>query len=119
LPAGGAPGAAIEAGPDVERPALIGRYADPRLLLVGPPGVTAAVPDLTAAGSPWAMAKRAKRGGWDGCTVVRCDGDPSVLVPAVQAAAGLAGYQWVVAPWSPDPDAQPPETVHARFRMPL
>jgi hypothetical protein len=88
------------------------------MLLSGPAGEVAAVPDLTAAGSPWAMAKRAKRGGWDGCTVVRCDGDPSLLVPAVQAAAGLAGYQWVVAPWSPDPKA-PPETLHARFSTSL
>jgi hypothetical protein len=118
LDAGGAPGGGIEASADVEPPALIGRYADPRLLLAGPAGVIAAVPDLTAAGSPWAMAKRAKRGGWEGCTVVRCDGDPSVLVPALQAAAGLAGYDWVVAPWTPNPKA-PPETVHARFTIAL
>ncbi|MEY2405300.1 MAG: hypothetical protein QOG39_216 [Acidimicrobiaceae bacterium] len=118
LSAGGAPGGDIEASADVERPALIGPYADPRLLLAGPAGEIAAVPDVTGAGSPWAMAKRAKKGGWDGCTVVRCDGDAAVLVPAVQAAAGLAGYRWVVAPWSPDPEA-PPETVHARFMMGL
>ena len=118
LPAGGAPGGGVEASLDVEAPALIGRYADPRLLLAGPAGTIAAVPDLTAAGSPWAMAKRAKRGGWTGCTVVRCEGDPSILVAALQAAAGLAGYDWVVAPWSPD-DSQRPETVHARFMMPL
>jgi hypothetical protein len=118
LPAGGAPGGGIAASADVEPPALAGRYADLRLLLAGPPGEVAAVPDLTGAGSPWQLAKRAKRGDWEVCTVVHCDGDASILVPAVQAAAGLAGYRWVVAPWSPDPDA-PPETVHARFTLAL
>jgi hypothetical protein len=46
---------------------------------------------------------------------VRWTVDPSVAVPRVQAAAGAAGYRWVIAPWSPEPDA-PPETVHRVVR---
>jgi hypothetical protein len=47
---------------------------------------------------------------------VRCDGTPEVEVPALVAAAGRAGYSWVVAPWSPDAGARP-ETVHRRYRL--
>jgi hypothetical protein len=103
----------------VATPLLVGPYADRRLLLGAPGAAIAAVPDLTVAnGSAWQLARRAKRGEWEGCTVVRCDGDPAQLVPALQAAAGAAGYRWVVAPWSPDPGADP-ETEHALFTRPL
>jgi hypothetical protein len=78
-----------------------------------------AVPDLTPArGSSWTLARRAKHHDWSGCTIVDLAGDPALLVPRVQAAAHAAGYEWVIAPWSPDPDA-PPETTHARFTRSL
>ncbi|MEY2452880.1 MAG: hypothetical protein QOD92_2454 [Acidimicrobiaceae bacterium] len=94
---------------------MVGRFADPRLLL---PGIVA-VPDLTPArNSAVALARRAKRNDWEGCTIVEIEGDPVDLVPQLQAAAAEAGYQWVISPWSPDPDT-PPETVHVRFTTSL
>jgi hypothetical protein len=94
---------------------LAGRFADPRIVL---PGIVA-VPDLTPArGSAVTLARRGKRRQWNGCTIVQIDGDPSALVPQLQAAAGMAGYDWIVSPWSPHP-APPPETVHARFKIAL
>ena len=117
LPATGHP--TMTATDHLAVPALVGPYGDRRLLLGGPGAAIAAVPDLTVArGSAWQLAKRARRGWWEGCTVVHVDGEPARLVPAIQAAAGEAGYEWVVAPWSPDGTA-PPEAEHARFRMPL
>lgn len=101
----------------VERPKvpMVGRFVDHRIVL---PGVTA-VPDLTPArGSAIALARMARRTEWRVCTVVAVDGDPAVLVPQVQAAAGDAGYEWVISPWSPDA-AAPPETTHARFTVGL
>jgi hypothetical protein len=93
----------------------VGRFADPRIAL---PGITA-VPDLSPArNSAVALARRAKRKEWDGCTIVEIDGDPAVLVPQLQVAAAAAGYEWIVSPWSPDSDAAP-ETVHARFATAL
>jgi hypothetical protein len=106
------------AGDDVERPRHAGSYADGRLVL----DRIAAVPDLSgalrAAGirGAWGLAKRARLAEWEGCTVVRCTGVAAVEVPAIVAAAGRAGYSWVVAPWSPDPEAAP-ETVHRRYRL--
>jgi hypothetical protein len=106
-----------EAGPhppSVEgpRPALAGRFADPRIVL---PGITA-VPDLTPArGSAMALARMGRRRAWTTCTVVTVDGDPEVLVPQLRGAAADAGYEWVISPWSPDTNAAS-ETVHARFR---
>jgi hypothetical protein len=102
---------------DDDLPGQAGSYADPRLVLQG----IAAVPDvsdaLRAAGlrSAWSLAKRARAGEWDTAVVVRCAGDPSLLVPALQAVAGRAGYQAVIAPWSPDPAA--PEAVHRIYRF--
>jgi hypothetical protein len=106
--------------PSGDPPPHSGRYGDRRLALGG----VAAVPDIAGplrdAGprSAWSLAKRAKARDWEGCTIVRCDGDPSVLVPQIQRAAGAAGYEWVIAPWSPDP-AGPPETVHRLYRRVL
>lgn len=97
------------------RGVVVGRFADPRIVL---PGIVA-VPDLTPArGSAIALARRTKRKQWEGCTIVEIDGDPAELVPQLQAAAAAAGYEWIVSPWSPDPAAAP-ETVHARFTTPL
>jgi hypothetical protein len=114
--------AASELGPERapvgDLPGQAGTYADPRLVLEG----VAAVPDLSGAlrtsglGAAWGLARRAREGAWEGCTVVRCDDDPALAVPALVAAAGRAGYSWVVAPWSPDPGA-PPESVHRTYRL--
>lgn len=114
--------AATEHGPQRptahDAPGHAGRQSDRRLVLEG----IAAVPDLSSTlrhaslRDAWHLAKRARAGAWTTATVVRCDDDPSVAVPALLAAAGRAGYQDVIAPWSPDPDA-PPETVHRTFRL--
>jgi hypothetical protein len=94
---------------------VAGRFADPRLVM---PEIEA-VPDLTPArGSAIALARRAKKREWQGCTIVRIEGDASRLVPRLQAAASAAGYEWIVSPWSPDA-TQPPETVPARFTTDL
>jgi hypothetical protein len=107
-----------ERAPGGEPPGPAGTYADPRLVLEG----VAAVPDLSHAlrtsrvRAAWGLARQARDGTWDGCTIVRCEDDPAVAVPALVAAAGRAGYTWVVAPWSPDAGA-PPETVHRTYRL--
>ena len=88
------------------------RFADKRLLL---PGLVAQPDLIEAKGSTRELIRRTKRGSWSTAVIRACHGDPSVLVPALQAAAGAAGYVDVIAPWSPDPDAAP-ETVHATFR---
>jgi hypothetical protein len=110
-----------EIGPDLARegdaPGHAGAYADERLAL---PGI-AAVPDvsdaLRAGGlrAAWSLARRARARTWETCTVVRCTTDPAVAAPALQAAAGRAGYRWVVAPWTPDPAAEP-EAIHRIYR---
>lgn len=109
--------AATDAGPvlplDDDQPGHAGAYGDERLVLRG----IAAVPDLSDAlrssrlRSAWQLARRVRARDWDTCTVVRCTADPAIAVPALQAAAGRAGYRWVIAPWTPDPD-QEPDTVH-------
>lgn len=110
-----APAVAGVGAPSLESGAMAGRFADPRIAL---PGIVA-VPDLTPArNSAIALARRAKRKQWAGCTIVAIDGDPAALVPQLQSAAAEAGYEWIVSPWSPDPAAAP-ETVHARFRSSL
>jgi hypothetical protein len=109
-------------GPSVapagEPPGQAGAYVDRRLVLDD----IAAVPDLAEAlrtsglRSAWSIATRARRGDWELATVVRCTGDPAVAVPALQVAAGEAGYHHVIAPWSPDPSAEP-EAVHRTLRL--
>jgi hypothetical protein len=94
---------------------IVGRFVDDRISLSG----IVAVPDLTPArNSALALARRAIRRQWEGCTIVDIDGDPTTLVPQLQSAAAAASYHWIVSPWSPDPTAAP-ETVHARFTMTL
>lgn len=107
-----------ERPPSDDLPGHAGRHADRRLVLEG----VAAIPDLSAAlrgatlRGAWGLAKRARAGHWSTATIVRCDDDPAVAVPAVLTAAGRAGYAAVVSPWSPDP-ASPPETVHRTYRL--
>jgi hypothetical protein len=97
--------------------ALVGAYADPRLVLAGEAGEITAVPDiaptLRSAGvrSAWRLARLAKARAWEACVVVRVDGEPAALVPDLCAAAADAGYRSVVSPWSPDAEARA-ETVH-------
>lgn len=98
-----------------DAPPHAGGYADPALVLDG----IAAVPDVSATlaraslRSAWAVARKARSRSFDTAVCVRCDGDPSVLVPRLQAAAGAAGYRWVVVPWAPP--GTPPETTHRVF----
>lgn len=97
------------------REGIAGRFVDPRIVL---PGIVA-VPDLTPArNSALELARRAKRNDWESCTIVSIDGDPVVYVPLLQSAAAAAGYEWIISPWSPDPDATP-ETVHTMFAAPI
>lgn len=115
LPAQGGP---VERSAVDDPPGQAARHGDPRLVLEG----IAAVPDLSEAlrsvslRGAWALARRVREGRWDACTVVRCTSPPHVAVPALQRAAGAAGYRAVVAPWSPEPGA-PPETVHRTYRL--
>jgi hypothetical protein len=115
LPVG--PGGAVAPEPSGPAPGQAGSYGAPRLVL----GPSAAVPDLSGAlrgsrvSSAWSLARRVRDRDWEGCTIVRCEGDPGELVPGLLAAAAAAGYRWVVSPWSPDPAAAP-ETVHRRYR---
>ena len=96
-------------------PPHAGRYADPRLVLDG----IAAVPDVSATlaraslRSAWRVARRASERAFDTAVCVRCTGDPAELVPALRAAAGAAGYRWLVAPWAPE--GVEPETTNQVF----
>ena len=98
-------------------PGQAGPYGDRRLVLAG----VAAVPDVADAlrhssfRSAWRLAKRARAGDWEACTVVRLTDVAGLAVPRLQAAAGAAGYRWVIAPWSHEPGA-PPEAVHRIVR---
>jgi hypothetical protein len=93
-------------------PPHAGRFSDRRLALESAAaGAVAAVPDVSAAvraGSPTAFRARSTE-----AAVVRCDGDPATLVPALLTAAASAGYDVIWAPWSPDDG--PPTTLHRLF----
>jgi hypothetical protein len=101
-------------------PGHAGKHADPRLVLEG----IAAVPDLSDAlrgaslRGAWRLARRVRDAAWSTATVVRVDGDPADGVPALLTAAARAGYESVISPWSPDPEA-PPETVHRTYSQRL
>jgi len=103
----------------------VAAYADPALLLAWPEGdgSVVAVPDvaggLAGAGPAgatsrsasgrraWSLARQARRRDWAGCVVTAVDGPESVLIPGLCAAAGRAGYQWVLSPWAPTSDEEP------------
>lgn len=126
LPAAAAAGpVALSAAPGlVERlPRRMRKWSDPRLLLADPAvGRVVAVPDIAgpwrAAGGPLPLARRAARRQWSTAVVIELDGDASVLVPALTAAAASAGYTSVVSPWAPA-DASPPETLHRLYTRAL
>lgn len=94
-------------------PPHAGRLADPALVLHGPDGDIAAVPDVTAAARATSLRRPAPA---TEASVVRCEGDPAVLVPALLGAASAAGYGAVWAPWCPDP-VRAPDTVHRVLEM--
>jgi hypothetical protein len=106
-------------------PAELAPYADPALLLrtVTGDGAVVAVPDVAVelgrgtARQAWKLAKRARTRAWDTCVVVALDGDPSRIIPALCAAAGRAGYSWVVSPWAPP--GNEPALVHRLYRQQL
>ncbi len=104
---------------DMAVAAPAGRYADPALVLDG----IAAVPDVSGVladaslRSAWKVARRARHRRFDVAVCVHCDGPPELLVPRLQAAAGDAGYRWVVAPWAPA--GTTPETTHQVFTQEL
>lgn len=111
-----------EAGPALVAggvlPGQAALYVDPRLVSLN----VAAVPDLSTAlrstglRQAWALAKRARAADWDDAVVVRCEGDPADVIPALLVSAAQAGYRSVVAPWSPSASAEP-ETRHRRYRI--
>jgi hypothetical protein len=96
-----------------DAPGHAGRHADPRLVLEG----IAAVPDVSGAlrgaslRGAWSLARRVREASWTTATIASVDDDPADAVPALLTAAARAGYESVISPWSPDPDAAP-ETVH-------
>jgi hypothetical protein len=108
-------GAMVLSPADLRVPDDLAPYADPALLLRSDDESAAvvAVPDVAAAlgeGSArraWALAKRARTRAWDTCVVVGLDGDPALIIPSLCAAAGRAGYSWVVSPWAPGADISP------------
>jgi hypothetical protein len=101
-------------------PGHAGAYGDGRLVMRG----GAAVPDVADAlrgaglGSAWRLAKQARQRAWSTATLVRLDGDPEVVVPVLQAAAGRAGYQSLIAPWTAERGC-PPETTHRVYSRAL
>lgn len=91
-------------------PPHAGRLADAALVLTGPAGDVAAVPDVSGAARTTSLRRPPPP---TEASIVRCDGDPAVLVPALLAAAHGRGYTHVWSPWSPD--ERPPNTVHSLF----
>jgi hypothetical protein len=109
LAAGPGPGVIALSRAELSVPDSLAPYADPALLLRSDDGhgAVVAVPDVaTAFGEgtarrAWALAKRARTRSWDTCVVLALEGDPALVIPSLCAAAGRAGYSWVVSPWAP------------------
>ena len=118
LPTAGS-GAAVPRPSGEEPPPLAGGYADPALVLDG----IAAVPDVSrllagaSVRSAWRLARQARDRASDVAVCVRCDRDPSVLVPELLAACRARGYSRLLSPWSPD--GGPPDRVHQVLRFDL
>jgi hypothetical protein len=92
-------------------PPHAGKLADRRLVLGGDAGAVAAVPDIGAALRATSLRRPPDP---TEAAVVRLEGDPAALVPALLGAAAAAGYEAVWSPWSPDP-SRPPDTVHQLY----
>jgi hypothetical protein len=90
-PTGGVPVPSVPG----RRPPHAGRLGDPDLAISLPEGEIAAVPDVSG------LARHPTE-----AAVVRCDGEPAVLVPALLAVATR-----YAAVWAPAGDG-PPDTVH-------
>lgn len=96
-------------------PPHAGRFADPALVVDG----AAAVPDVSvllrdaSLRNAWAVARAARHRAFTVAVCVRCDDAPESAVPGLLAAAGAAGYEWLLAPWAPP--GTPPETIHHLF----
>ena len=112
------PGEEVAAAPHLARvlPRSLRPWSDPRLLLAQPGGGhILGIPDVAgpwrAAGGPLGLAGRAAKRQWETAVVLELEGDPSVMVPRLAAAASAAGYTWLVTPWPPGA-AGPPEAVH-------
>jgi hypothetical protein len=119
--AGSCPGGLILSPAELAVPAELAPYADPALLLAAPAGKGAvvAVPDVArqlGAGRPrgaWALARQARTRAWEGCVVLAVDGDESQIIPGFCAAAGRAGYHWVLSPWAPGGSS--PALIHRLY----
>jgi hypothetical protein len=106
-------------------PKELAPYADPALLLTGPDDNSiVAVPDVVGglaedkSRGAWALARKARTRAWEGCVVLALDGPEDVLIPGLCAAAGRAGYSWVLSPWAPENSATPGSQVmiHRLYR---
>lgn len=112
------PGAEPPRPPERRRPTgppdPAGPYADPRLALLGAVAVPDLAPTMRSGRGRGALAaaRRARRGTWDTAVVVGSVAFPEDVVPALLGAASAAGYDALVAPWTPDLHAVP-EAVHA------
>jgi|GEM_PF-1960765 hypothetical protein len=95
-----------------------GPYTDPRLAVPGAQAVPDVAPVLRT--SRWRgtfeAGRRARAGRWDTAVVVGSVRHPEQTVPALLAAAAVAGYRELVTPWSPE--GGDPEAVHATFTRP-
>lgn len=99
-------------------PPQAGTLADRRLALTGGAGSVAAAPDVSAGLRTTSLrAARRRLEAVTEAAVVRVDGDPAVLVPALLGAAGIAGYEHVWVPWVPGDE--PPDTVHQLLTLAL
>jgi hypothetical protein len=106
-------------------PKELAAYADPALLLTGPDDSSiVAVPDVVGglaedkSRGAWALARKARTRAWEGCVVLALDGPEDVLIPGLCAAAGRAGYSWVLSPWAPENSDAPssPAMIHRLYR---
>ena len=109
LPASERAGAVALERVELAVPVDLAPFADPALMLglAGNRGAVVAVPDVGPAlgtgrvRGAWSLARRARQRMWEGCVITAIDGPEDVLVPALCAAAGEAGYRWVLSPWAP------------------
>lgn len=109
------PGPLPERSGRIDPPPHAGRYGDSALVfddIAAVPDVTPVLEEVTLR-SAWKAARKVAARAFRTAVVVRCDGDPSVLVPGMRGAAAAAGYDEIVAPWAPP--GTPPETTHELF----